>query len=112
MPMICTSRLKSWNGFTIIRRTVPILNLNDTASDYCLIKTIGDCCFRYKSKTTPNGTQKYSKEDWKRPASDHIIISDPNTGMRYLLLMVNLDYITFDEELQYSTAFGGLPTRR
>ena len=32
---------------------------------------------------------------------DHIIISDPATGMRFLLLMVNLDYITFDEELQY-----------
>jgi len=32
---------------------------------------------------------------------DHIIISDPRTGMRFLLLMVNLDYITFDEELQY-----------
>lgn len=32
---------------------------------------------------------------------DHIIISDPNTGMRHLLLMVNLDYITFDEELNY-----------
>jgi spore germination protein Q len=33
---------------------------------------------------------------------DHIIISDPKTGMRFLLLMVNLDYITFDEPLQYS----------
>ncbi|SDE02722.1 spore germination protein Q [Paenibacillus sp. UNCCL117] len=33
---------------------------------------------------------------------DHIIISDPATGMRYLLLMVNLDYATFDEELQYT----------
>lgn len=32
---------------------------------------------------------------------DHIIISDTSTGMRYLLLMVNLDYITFDEELNY-----------
>lgn len=32
---------------------------------------------------------------------DHIIISDPETGMRYLLLMVNLDYITFDEPLNY-----------
>jgi spore germination protein Q len=32
---------------------------------------------------------------------DHIIISDPRTGMRFLLLMVNLDYITFDEELNY-----------
>ncbi|MGG1600659.1 spore coat protein GerQ [Paenibacillus naphthalenovorans] len=33
---------------------------------------------------------------------DHIIISDPQTGTRYLLLMVNLDYVTFDEELQYT----------
>lgn len=32
---------------------------------------------------------------------DHIIISDPATGKRYLLLTVNLDYITFDEELNY-----------
>lgn len=32
---------------------------------------------------------------------DHLIISDPATGMRYLLLMVNLDYITFDEPLNY-----------
>lgn len=36
---------------------------------------------------------------------DHIIISDPKTGMRYLLLMVNLDYITFDEELTYTSPF-------
>lgn len=32
---------------------------------------------------------------------DHIIISDPVTGRRYLLLTVNLDYITFDEPLNY-----------
>ncbi|WP_420872142.1 spore coat protein GerQ [Cohnella rhizosphaerae] len=37
---------------------------------------------------------------------DHIIISDPATGMRYLLLMVNLDYITFDEPLNYNLPFG------
>lgn len=38
---------------------------------------------------------------------DHIIISDPATGMRFLLLMVNLDYITFDEELQYLYPYSG-----
>ncbi|MFD1735109.1 spore coat protein GerQ [Bacillus salitolerans] len=32
---------------------------------------------------------------------DHLILSDPQTGMRYLLLMVYLDYVTFDEELEY-----------
>ncbi|WP_281889415.1 spore coat protein GerQ [Paenibacillus sp. YYML68] len=43
---------------------------------------------------------------------DHIIISDPQTGMRYLLLMVNLDYITFDEELQYTYPYATAPTAR
>ncbi|WP_335871419.1 spore coat protein GerQ [Bacillus sp. 2205SS5-2] len=32
---------------------------------------------------------------------DHIIISDPQTGKRYLLPMIYLDYITFDEEIDY-----------
>jgi spore germination protein Q len=32
---------------------------------------------------------------------DHIILSDPQTGKRFLLLMVNTDYITADEELNY-----------
>lgn len=32
---------------------------------------------------------------------DHIIISDPVTGQRIILLTLNLDYITFDEPLAY-----------
>ncbi|MDQ0194304.1 spore coat protein GerQ [Paenibacillus wynnii] len=32
---------------------------------------------------------------------DHIIISDRATGQRFLLLMINLDYVTFDEPLTY-----------
>ncbi|WP_407941604.1 spore coat protein GerQ [Metabacillus schmidteae] len=36
---------------------------------------------------------------------DHLILSDPQTGMRYLLLMVYLDYVTFDEELNYDPQF-------
>ncbi|MDQ0337515.1 spore germination protein Q [Caldalkalibacillus uzonensis] len=32
---------------------------------------------------------------------DHIIISDPETGKSYLLLMVNLDYVEFDEPIEY-----------
>jgi len=32
---------------------------------------------------------------------DHLILSDPRTGKRYLLLMVYLDYVTFDEEINY-----------
>lgn len=43
---------------------------------------------------------------------DHIIISDPATGIRYLLLMVNLDYITFEEELNYEYPIAATPAPR
>lgn len=33
---------------------------------------------------------------------DHLILSDPNTGKRYLIPMVYVDYVTFDEEIAYS----------
>jgi len=38
---------------------------------------------------------------------DHIIISDPATGMRYLLLTLNLDYVTFTEPINYEYPFHG-----
>jgi len=59
--------------------------------------------------TFENNTQwnaKIFKGIIEAAGRDHIIISDPQTGMRYLLLMVNLDYITFDEELNYTYPFG------
>ncbi|OIJ21831.1 spore coat protein GerQ [Anaerobacillus alkalidiazotrophicus] len=37
---------------------------------------------------------------------DHIIISDPQSGTYYLLLMLNLDYVTFEEPLEYEYPFG------
>lgn len=36
---------------------------------------------------------------------DHIILSDPQTGQRFLLLMVYLDYVEFDEEIEYDYPF-------
>lgn len=36
---------------------------------------------------------------------DHIIISDPNTGKWFLLLMIYVDFITFDEKINYSQEF-------
>lgn len=32
---------------------------------------------------------------------DHIILSDPKTGRRFLLLMVNLSWVEFDEPINY-----------
>jgi len=34
-------------------------------------------------------------------ARDHIVLSDPTTGGRYLLLTIYLDYIEFPEEINY-----------
>ena len=36
---------------------------------------------------------------------DHIILSDPKTNRRYLLLMIYLDYVVFNEEINYDYPF-------
>lgn len=36
---------------------------------------------------------------------DHIIISDPTTGVWNLLLMIYVDFISFDEPINYSKEF-------
>lgn len=36
---------------------------------------------------------------------DHIIISDPKTGRWYLLLMIYLNYVDFDEKINYSPEY-------
>lgn len=40
---------------------------------------------------------------------DHVILSDPQTGIRYLIPMVAVDYITFEEPIEYEYPFGGTP---
>lgn len=37
---------------------------------------------------------------------DHLILSDPQTGIRYLLPMLYIDYVTFDEEIEYEYPYG------
>lgn len=36
---------------------------------------------------------------------DHIILSDPSTGKWYLLMMIYVDYISFDESINYNPGF-------
>ncbi|PKG22570.1 spore coat protein GerQ [Niallia nealsonii] len=40
---------------------------------------------------------------------DHLILSDPQSGVRYLLPMIYLDYVTFDEEIEYEYPYGMAP---
>lgn len=44
---------------------------------------------------------KIFKGKLEAAGKDHIIISDPSTNMRYLLLTIYLNYVTFDEEINY-----------
>ncbi|MFD3446768.1 spore coat protein GerQ [Microbacteriaceae bacterium 4G12] len=46
------------------------------------------------------GTQTY-KGIIEAAGRDHIILSEPSTGKRYLLLMIYLDYVEFLEEINY-----------
>lgn len=36
---------------------------------------------------------------------DHVIVSDPNNGKWYLLLMIYLNYVEFDEKINYSPEY-------
>ncbi|AIF44710.1 spore coat protein GerQ [Virgibacillus sp. SK37] len=60
--------------------------------------------------TFENNTQwnaKVFKGVIEAAGRDHLILSDPQTGKRYLLLMIYLDYVTFDEEINYSYPYDG-----
>jgi spore germination protein Q len=37
---------------------------------------------------------------------DHVILSDPQTGQRYLIPMVYVDYVVFSEEIEYEYPYG------
>ncbi|WP_028987266.1 spore coat protein GerQ [Thermicanus aegyptius] len=52
-------------------------------------------------ENNPEWTAKVFRGEIETAGRDHIIISDPNTGKRFLLLTVNLDYVEFDERIAY-----------
>jgi spore germination protein Q len=64
---------------------------------------VGTFYMTYENNTQWNA--KIFRGKIEAAGRDHIIISDIKTGMRYLLLMVNLDYVTFDEELNYTSPY-------
>lgn len=86
---------------------VPGLPMEESYIENILRLNLGKMATLYM--TYENNSQwnaKIFKGKLEAAGRDHIIISDPATGMRYLLLMVNLDYITFDEELNYYYPYG------
>jgi spore germination protein Q len=41
---------------------------------------------------------------------DHVILSDPQKGTRFLIPMVAVDYITFSEQIEYEYPYGASPS--
>lgn len=40
---------------------------------------------------------------------DHVIVSNPNTGEWYLILLIYLDFVTFEEPINYNLKFASPP---
>lgn len=58
--------------------------------------------------TFPDSTEFRDREFTgiiEQSGRDHIIISEPSTGKWELLLMIYVDFITFDEKINYSEEF-------
>ena len=58
-------------------------------------------------ENNPEWNAKIFKGLIEAAGRDHLILSDPQTGMRYLIPMIYLDYATFEEEIEYQYPFSG-----
>src|SRR5699024_10824839 len=62
--------------------------------------------------TFENNEQRVFRGVIEAAGRDHLILSEPQTGKRYLLLMVYLDYVEFDNEINYQfPGLGPFPSR-
>lgn len=41
----------------------------------------------------------------EQAGKDHVIVSNPQTGEWYLILIIYLDFVTFDEPINYTSQF-------
>lgn len=59
--------------------------------------SFGDAAPEYKSKTFSGIIEESGR--------DHVILSNPTTGKWTLILMIYIDYIEFDEKINYNAKF-------
>ena len=60
---------------------------------------VGTFYFTYQGNNQWNAMVYHGRVE--TAGRDHIIISDPSSGKRYLLMMANLDWVEFDEKINY-----------
>lgn len=97
------------NGVPIMPNgtTLPALPTEESYVENILRMNLGKIATLYMTyENNSEWNAKIFKGALEAAGRDHIIISDPATGKRYLLLTLNLDYITFDEPLNYTLPFG------
>ncbi|MEH7074571.1 spore coat protein GerQ [Neobacillus drentensis] len=62
---------------------------------------------------TFEGNNQWNAKEFKgiieAAGRDHVILSDPQVGTRYLIPMVAVDYIQFSEEIEYEYPYGSAP---
>ena len=76
-----------------------ILRLNK-GKKVTVYASFADAAPEFKSKSFPGIIEQSGR--------DHIILSNPTTGKWTLILMIHVDYIEFDEKINYSQEF--IPT--
>lgn len=84
----------------------PQASMADMADEQSYIENIlrlnlGKIVSVYMNFENSQWGSKIFKGKLEAAGKDHIIISDTNNNMRYLLLTIYLDYVTFDEEINY-----------
>ena len=95
-----------YNPYNFPQYQYPFNNQNDQTDEQSYIENIlrlnlGKTISVYMNFENSQWGSKIFKGKLEAAGKDHIIISDLNTNMRYLLLTIYLDYITFDEEINY-----------
>lgn len=62
---------------------------------------------------TFEGNNQWNAKEFKgiieAAGRDHVILSDPQVGTRWLIPMVALDYVQFAEEIEYEYPYGSSP---
>ncbi|WP_239717373.1 spore coat protein GerQ [Paenibacillus sp. 19GGS1-52] len=97
---------------TVVPTTAPVFEQSYIENIFRLnLGKVGTFYFTYENNKDWNA--KIYKGKLEAAGRDHIIISDPATGQRIVLLMIYFDYATFDEPLtyQYPGTIGNPPTR-
>ncbi|WP_151736367.1 spore coat protein GerQ [Paenibacillus tengchongensis] len=113
VPPQVTSGSPMMPSGTVVPTTSPVFEQSYIENIFRLnLGKLGTFYFTYENNSQWNA--KVFTGILEAAGRDHIIISDPKTGQRIVLLMVNFDYATFNEELtyQYPGVIGNPPTTR